>query len=112
MGFLFGTGTYGDQFNHLSVSLGWGFVQIDGESEIMDRPIIVLAANKRISSKFALVTENWIIPESSVDQVPISFALRFLGKQIAVDIGGIMSLSMLEEGLALPIPIINFAYHK
>ena len=111
MGFLFATGTAGNQFDHLSLSLGWGFVQVDGESQVMDRPIVVIAGNKRLNRTFALVTENWIIPDSEVRQIPISLALRFLGKQIAVDVGGIMALSMLEEGV-LPIPIINFAYHK
>ena len=112
MGFLFTTGTMGDQFDHLSVSLGWGFVEFDGETEIMDRPIIILAGNKRISSSIALVTENWIIPDSDVGQIPISLAVRFISKRIAVDIGGIIALSMLDDGFVLPFPVINFAYHR
>ena len=112
MGFLFTTGTLGDQFNHLSVSLGWGFLEFDGESSIMDRPIIILAGNKRISNNFALVSENWIIPDSDLGQIPISLALRFIGKRIAVDFGGIIALSMLDDGIVLPFPVINFAYHR
>ena len=112
MGFLFTTGTLGNQLDHLSISLGWGFVEFDGDTDIMDRPIIILAGNKRLTSSLALVSENWIIPDSDVDEIPISLALRFIGKRIAVDLGGIMALSMLDSGFVLPFPIINFAYHR
>jgi hypothetical protein len=111
MGFLFTTATLGDHFDHFSVSLGWGFMEFERETEIMDRPIVILAGNKRISSTLALVSENWIIPDSDVGQIPMALAVRFIGKRIAVDIGGIIALSMLEDGV-LPIPLISFAYHR
>jgi len=108
-GFLFITGTYGDQFNHATLSLGWGFARGNDELEIMERPIFVLAGNKRISRNIALVTETWIWPEIQLGYVPISLSARFLGKSIATDIGIIFTAETISEGL--PFPLINFTYH-
>jgi len=108
-GFVFATGTYGDNFNHTSLSLGWGYSKFDNEWNIMDRPIAVVAGNYRLSQSFALVTENWIFPELAFNEIPFSLSLRFLGKKLSVDIGAIIILDVLSEGM--PIPIINFTYH-
>jgi hypothetical protein len=108
-GFIFTTSTYGDNFNHTSLSLGWGYGRFDNEWEIMDRPIVVIAGNYRLSQSFALVTENWILPELALDEIPLSLSMRFLGKKFSVDIGALIILAMLEEGL--PIPLLNFTYH-
>ena len=108
-GFLFATGTYGDRFNHGSLLVGWGYGHSDGDWELMDRPIIVLAGNFRVSNTIAIVTENWFPPDLEFSQFPFMVAGRFFGKRIAVDIGGIFIIDVLSEGL--PIPIINFTYH-
>lgn len=108
-GFLFATATYGDNLNHASISLGWGFARGNDEWEMMDRPILVLAGNKRISQNIALVTENWIWPDLDLGYMPLSLSARFLGKRIATDIGMIFTIETISEGL--PFPIINFTYH-
>jgi len=108
-GFLFATATYGDRFNHGSLLVGWGYGHSDGDWELMDRPIVVLAGNFRVSNTFAIVTENWFPPDLEFGQFPFMVAGRFFGKRIAVDIGAIIILDVLSEGM--PIPIINFTYH-
>ena len=108
-GFLFASGTYGDRFNHGSLLVGWGYGHIDGDWELMERPIVVLAGNFRVSNTIAIVTENWFPPDLEFSQFPFMVAGRFFGKRIAVDIGGIFIIDALSEGL--PIPIINFTYH-
>lgn len=109
-GFLFATGTYGDRFNHGSLLVGWGYGHYDGDWELMDRPIVVLAGNFRVTNTIAIVTENWFPPDLEFSQFPFMVAGRFFGKRIAVDIGGIIILDFIKEG-GLPIPIINFTYH-
>ncbi len=108
-GFLFATGTYGDRFNHGSLLIGWGYGHSDGNWELMERPIVVLAGNFRVSNTIAIVTENWFPPDLEFSQFPFMVAGRFFGKRIAVDIGGIFIIDLLSAGL--PIPIINFTYH-
>ena len=108
-GFVFATGTYGNNFNHTSLSLGWGYSKFENEWNFMDRPIAVIAGNYRLSQSFALVTENWIWPKLAFDEIPFSLSIRFLGKNISFDVGAVIILTLLEEGL--PIPLINFTYH-
>jgi len=108
-GFLFVTGTYGDELNHATLSLGWGFARGEDEWEMMNRPIFVLAGNKRISQNIALVTENWIWPDLKIGYMPLSLSARFLGKKIATDVGMVFTLESISRGL--PFPIINFTYH-
>ena len=108
-GFLFATGTYGDHLNHVSLTLGWGFGKGEDEWEIMDRPILVLAGNKRISQNISLVTENWIWPDLEIGYMPLSLSARFLGKRIATDVGMVFTIESISQGL--PFPIINFTYH-
>lgn len=107
MGFFFGTATVGDRFNHGSVSLGWGYVEEKGNWHVAEKPIIVLAGNKRMTDNLALITENWILPQAELDAIPLSLAVRFFGKKIAVDLGGIFVLK--SEGA--PTPILDFTYH-
>ncbi len=103
-GFTFVTGTVGDRFTHASASLGWGFVQYDGEWEFMERPILVFAGNSRASNTLALVAEVWLPPE--MEFIPIMFATRFFGRRISVDLGALWS----TESEGLPMPLINFTY--
>ncbi|NHZ86153.1 MAG: hypothetical protein GWP19_09755, partial [Planctomycetia bacterium] len=109
-GFLFATGTYGDRFNHGSLLIGWGYGHYDGDWELMERPIVVLAGNFRVSNTIAIVTENWFPPDLEFGQFPFMVAGRFFGKRIAVDIGGLIIIDIIKEG-GLPIPLINFTYH-
>jgi hypothetical protein len=90
-GFVFATGTFGDNFNHTSLSFGWGYSKFDNEWNIMDRPIAVIAGNYRLSQSFALVTENWIWPELAFDEIPFSLSMRFIGKKFSVDVGALIS---------------------
>lgn len=108
-GFIFASGTYGDRFNHGSLLIGWGYGHSDGDWELMERPIVVLAGNFRVTNTIAIVTENWFPLDLKFSQFPFMVAGRFFGKRIAVDIGGIFIIDALSEGL--PIPIINFTYH-
>ena len=106
-GFTFVTGTVGNRYSHLSGSVGWGFVQADGEWAFMERPILVVAGNQRTTNTTALVAELWLPPEMDFEMVPIMFAVRFFGRKISVDLGGLWTTNM--EGI-LPVPLINFTY--
>ena len=108
-GFLFATGTYGDHLNHASLTLGWGFGRGEDEWEMMERPVFVLAGNKRLSQNIAVVTENWIWPGLELGHMPLSVSARFLGKKIATDVGLVFTLKSISLGL--PFPILNFTYH-
>lgn len=108
LGFVFGTATFGDRFTHFSTTLGWGYGRYEDDWNFMDKPILVLSGNKRISNSFAIVAEYWLPPEvDDPSSLPIAISGRFIGRRIAVDVGGFFSKSM--EGI--PLPLINFTYH-
>jgi len=107
-GLAFGSATIGNRFTHFTASLGWGYFRDGAEWEFANDPILVLAGNKRISNSFAIVAEYWLPPEvDDPSDLPIALSGRFIGRRIAVDIGGFFSKNMV----GIPFPLINFTYH-
>ena len=74
VGILYGVGTFGSTDRSFTVGIGYGFE----ETNLADRPMVMLGAEGRISRRAAFVTENWILP--GVDNPLISYGIRFLGK--------------------------------
>ncbi|MFC1785341.1 hypothetical protein ACFL0J_06930 [Candidatus Neomarinimicrobiota bacterium] len=109
-GFAFITGTFGNRYNHASVSAGLGYVQKESEWVREDKPIIVAAGNLRLLNSVSFVTENWFFPDEKSNDSLISVALRFFGRQIAVDVGATFTVNSIQEKVN-PIPVINFTYH-
>ena len=110
LGIAFGTVTLGNNFNHFSTSIGWGYTRYSGDWELDDDPLINIAGNFRFTNSFALIGEQWFIPDLDLDDSPLILSTRFIGRKFAVDFGGIMTLENIVEGI-LPFPIINFTYH-
>ena len=109
-GFAFLTGTFGNRYNHASVSAGLGYIQKESEWEREDKPIIIAAGNLRILNYVSIVTENWFFPEENINDSLISLALRFFGRQIAVDVGATFTINSIQDKIE-PIPVINITYH-
>ena len=108
LGFAFGTATFGNRFTHFSTTLGWGYVRNDKDWRFAEKPILVVAGNRRISNTFALVAEYWLPPEvDDPTDLPLAISARFIGRRIAVDVGAFLLIDMP----GLPIPLINFTYH-
>lgn len=109
-GFAFVTGTFGNRYNHASVSAGLGYIQKESEWVREDKPIIIAAGNLRILNSVSFVTENWFFPDEKINDSLVSLALRFFGRQIAVDIGATFTVNSIQEKID-PIPVINVTYH-
>ena len=108
-GIAFGTITLGNKFNHLSASLGFGYIAQQSDWEFQEEPIYNFSFNLRSSNSIAIVGESWVFPSMDLEDYPLAFSFRFIGRKIAVDLGGLTVLGSLVEGL--PIPIINFTFH-
>ena len=109
-GFAFITGTFGNRYNHASVSAGWGYIQKESEWQREDKPIIIVAGNLRLLDFASFVTENWFFPDEKFEDSLLTMALRFFGRQIAVDLGATFTVNSIQEKVA-PIPVINITYH-
>lgn len=100
-GIGYGLLTYGNKENNITLGIGYGYLAGDWAN----RPIVVISAMKRVSSKVALVTENWIVSthseysyqdyytgrqETSIhnDTYPVlSGAFRIMSENITFDLG-------------------------
>lgn len=102
IGILYGIGTYGTPDHNITGGLGWGFV--NGESSA--KPIITISGMTRISSRAALVTENWFVPVDSYYGI-ISYGVRFFGEKMTVDLAFINNRDIAEI-LIIGIPYVDF----
>ena len=104
LGITYGTATYGNRNDNLTMGLGWGF--FDGD--FSKRPNITISGMKRMKRKFSLVTENWFIPiyDDSYYGV-LSYGMRFFSEKIAVDLGFINNKD-IAEGIAIGVPYVDF----
>ncbi len=103
LGILYGVGTLGSTDASFTAGLGWGFVDTD----IADKPMVMLGGEVRTARNIAFVTENWMLP--GVGQPLISYGLRLFGEKLSVDLAFI---STIGEGMFFPgIPYIDFVYN-
>jgi hypothetical protein len=99
-GILYGVGTWGKPDASFTVGLGYGFV----EGKLADRPAVMLGGARRISPRLAFVTENYLIP--GLDGALISGGLRFLGRDLSVDLALMSSLG----GDSFVAPFLGFVW--
>ena len=114
IGIIFATVTRGNIDSNGSFSFGLGFLNEGHEIEFATNPTLVLSGKHRLSETISLVSENWIFTGIESDILPLvmNFGVRFFGKHITIDLSGLTSLEyIIEEGLVMPIPMIDFSYH-
>ncbi len=114
-GIVYGVGTYGTPEHNVTGGLGWGFI----EGDFSNQPIITISGMTRVGRRFALVTENWIVPskvnnynngihtESYEYHGLFSYGIRFFGEKMAVDLA-FLNNKEISEGFILGIPYLDF----
>jgi hypothetical protein len=96
LGIGYGSATVGDENNNASLGAGWGFAG----NEWSKKPIITISGMTRVSRRFALITENWIIPGYTV----FSYGVRFLAEKTSIDIGFVNSRDIIKVfPIGLPV---------
>ncbi|MFC1485457.1 hypothetical protein ACFL55_00325 [Candidatus Latescibacterota bacterium] len=100
---LYGVGTWGGIERSMTFAFGYGMVDTD----LADKPMIVIGGEQRFTRRLAFVTENWIIP--GVDDAFVSYGLRFLTEKFTTD----FALWNITSGDAIfpGIPYIDFVYY-
>jgi hypothetical protein len=100
LGILYGVGTYGGVDGSVTGGLGWGYF----DSELSNRPAVMLGGSRRVSRRMALVTENYLFP--GTPNPLLSYGLRFFGEKIATDLAMIYPVN---SGVGLPgFPWVSF----
>lgn len=103
-GILYGVGTFGPEDHHFDVGAGWGYAG----GRISPDPAIMVGGSTRVSQRVALLTENYFVPSVS-DNALVSYGLRFLGKDISVDLAFANAVGPSTTLLFPGIPYVAFA---
>ena len=91
----YGVFTLGQSETNLSIGAGYGL--LDGE--LSDYPAIMISGTHRISKSIALLSENYVIPNSFYFGI---HGIRILSKKNSFDIGAIVIPEIAEDLPALP----------
>ena len=103
-GILYGVGTFGPDDHHLDLGAGWGYAggRISGD------PALMIGGSTRVSRRIALLTENYFVPSVS-DNALVSYGVRFLGKDISVDLAFANLVGENTTFLFPGVPYVAFA---
>lgn len=95
----YGVGTYGTSNTNASIGLGYGFA----DGELTKYPALMLSGTHRFSTGFSILTENYIVPNSSDANLYIGVhGVRILSQKNAFDIGALVISTMSDIIPALP----------
>ena len=75
------------------------------ESELADKPVLMIGGEKRIGKRTKIITENWIIPDFDV---LFSLGLRWFGEKLAADFAIIRTIDMEIIGIPWVDIVVNF----
>ena len=107
---LYSATTIGDRDNNFTAAVG--FVRQDGGW--VKEPVISISAMGRVSKKFSLITENWILTKQGRNDDEISFLIsaggRYIAPSISVDFALILSHNF--DGVRLPWLGITIPFGK
>lgn len=122
-GILYSTVTCGTLDLSATAGTGYGFtietyrnsVSSPWTSELqgLDLPMFMLGGEWRFARRASLVTENWVVPDIDVGfPLILSYGARLIGEEVSVDLGFIIPLPLIEEGLPLfpGVPYVDFVY--
>ena len=101
--FIYGTYTYGDEDGNITINAGFS-------SKDPNQFLFALSGFKRITNKFGLVTDNFIMPSVNIKSSPlniISIGGRMIGRRHNLDLAVFTIPDMI--GL-VPLPYVSYAY--
>jgi hypothetical protein len=100
-GVYYAVGTLGDGDGSITLGGGYGFAG----GKVERRPVGMLGAEKRLSRRIAIVTENYLLPVSN-DNLLYSFGLRFMGEKITTD----LALFNVANTGVIGFPWVDFVF--
>ena len=98
----YGVGTFGDGDASATVGVGWGFAG----GEIQNKPLAMLGGEARVSRRIAFVTENYLLPIESDNNIIYSFGVRFMGEKLTTDLALVNS----SGGNGIGVPYVDFVF--
>ncbi|MDI9357178.1 MAG: hypothetical protein QM536_09170 [Chitinophagaceae bacterium] len=109
-GVIYGTATYGNKENNISVNVGWGGTNMfsnAGSWEWLDSPIITISAMKRLSTRFAIVTEHAFFNDSDrLRYRTFSLGGRAIWVRHSLELSGIIPF----VGNSILLPCVGYVF--
>jgi hypothetical protein len=102
---LYGVGTWGSTDRHLTLGFGYGMV----DTNLADRPLVVVGGESRLSRRSAFVSENWMVP--GVDNILISYGFRLFTENLSVDLALINVIGHDADPIFPGFPFVNFVWN-
>jgi hypothetical protein len=103
IGIVYGVGTAGNLDYSFSLGVGYGFE----DGDMADKPAVMFGGEVRLGRRASFVSENWIMP--GVDNVLVSYGIRFFGEKIAVDLALVNVLG--TEAVIPGVPYVDFVWN-
>jgi len=103
VGIVYGVGTFGPPDASITAGLGYGFAG----TTVARNPVGMIGGEFRVARNFALVTENYIIPDTRVNPL-YSYGVRLMGEKMTVDLA-LFNLSG-EGGTGIGFPYVDFVF--
>ena len=91
----YGVFTLGQSETNLSIGAGYGLI----DQELSDYPVIMISGTHRISKSIALLSENYVIPDSFYFGI---HGIRIISKKNSFDVGAIIIPEIASVIPALP----------
>ncbi len=104
LGLFYGVSTFGSSDKALTVGVGLPF--ITGGEDFVDRIVVMLGGEARMSQRTKFITENYFVPGES--GALVSGGVRFFGERLSADAG--LGLAVGPDGGGCCLPIVNFVY--
>lgn len=101
-GIAYGVATWGGLDGAFTLGTGYGVA----EGKMARNPMLMVGGTRRISRRFAFVTENWIFPNATEHPL-VTFGLRSIGNGVSWDLAG---MTVLGSGGTYVVPWLGAAW--
>lgn len=102
VGIVYGVGTFGPPDASITAGLGYGFAG----TTVARNPVAMLGGELRVARHVALVTENYIIPDTRVNPL-YSYGIRLMGEKMTVDLA---LFNISGSGTGIGFPYVDFVF--
>lgn len=105
-GILYGLATLGDARRSLTVGVGWGVVN----RKVAPRPLAVVGGAVRLSPRFMLISENYVVTTEFEGGLITSGGVRVLFKRLSADLGILTTRNLYASSDFPFLPWLGFSY--
>ena len=102
VGIVYGVGTFGPPDASITAGLGYGFAG----TTVARNPVAMIGGEFRVARHLALVTENYIIPNTHANPL-YSYGVRLMGEKMTVDLA-LFNASGERSGIGFPF--VDFVF--